>query len=184
MVSLGLSCEERSYSHEWNRREFPSLVQDGKVTRCKSENRVPIVVVSNEAVFPMTVGRRRATGCKFQVPDRQETGREKLFNPMSQARRVQAPGGRSHEVPERLQLFTQGLSVERPDSHKVVEEPPVVEPKEKTPGCELLRRVNRSSIYRRNVKETKHKQSNWQAQCFYKISKDPNCKVCMLTKTT
>ena len=44
-----------------------------------------------------------------------------------------------------------------PDSHNLVVEQPVVEPKEKTPD-EL--RVSRK------VQETKHKQGNWLVQCF------------------
>ena len=45
--SLGLLCEEMSYSYEW-KGESPSLVRDGKMVRCKSENHVPIVAVSKE----------------------------------------------------------------------------------------------------------------------------------------
>ena len=89
---------------------------------------------------------------------------------------VQAPGDGSHEVPEWLQFFKAGFSGENPDSHHVVVEQPVVEPKEKTPDGEsqLRRRVNRSSIFRRTVQETKHKQANWQAlflNTFSQISK-------------
>ena len=84
---------------------------------------------------------------KWQVPEHQETGHEKFFNTMSQARRipgqasgdrlhfprVQAPGDRSHKVPEWLLPFEEGLSGEPPDSHNVVVEQLVVEPKEKAP---------------------------------------------------
>ena len=43
---------------------------------------------------------------------------------------------------------------------------------------------NRSSMYRRDVQETKHMQANWQAQCFYTFPKDPNSEVCKLTEST
>ena len=61
--------------------EYPSLAEAGKVMRCKSENQEPIVAVSEEP--------RRATDCKFKVPDHQETCREKFSGSMSQPRRNQ-----------------------------------------------------------------------------------------------
>ena len=45
-------------------------------------------------------------------------------------------------------------------------------------------RVNRISFYRKEVKETKHKQANWQAHCFYTLLEDPECEVCKFTTTT
>ena len=45
--------------------------------------------------------------------------------------------------------------------------------------------MNRSSSFRREAEETKHKQANWQAQCFLThFPKESNCEVCELTKTT
>ena len=100
---------------------------------------------------------------------------------MSKARRTQARhpvtdctsqvskyvGDRSHRVQNGFHLVKEGLSGELPDSHNVVVEQPVVEPKENTlddTRSELLRRANRSSIFRRRVQETKFEQANWQAQ--------------------
>ena len=40
--------------------------------------------------YLMTLRRRRATDCKFQVPDHPQTRRDKLYNTMSQARRIHA----------------------------------------------------------------------------------------------
>ena len=91
----------------------------------------------------MSLRERRAADCESQV----ENGHEQIFNPMSQTKRtqvrhrgdrvhfprVQALGNRSHKVPKWLQPFKEGLSGEPPDTHNVVVEKSVVEPKEKTP---------------------------------------------------
>ena len=62
--SLGLSCEEMGYSYEWNKGESPSLIKDGRVIRCKSENHLPIAAVSKELCVSRVPVRRRATDCK------------------------------------------------------------------------------------------------------------------------
>ena len=38
---MGDSCQ-------WKKGESPSLIEDGKITKCKSENHVPIVTISKE----------------------------------------------------------------------------------------------------------------------------------------
>ena len=54
----------------------------GKITRCKSENHVPIVAVSEEPHIS-DVHSRRATDCESQVSKHPETGREVFLNQMS-----------------------------------------------------------------------------------------------------
>ena len=96
-------------------------------------------------LFPTFQHRRRATDCGSQVPQHQETGREQFFNPMTHARRiqtsgdhwhfpgVQALGDLPHTVREWLEPHEEGLFGEPRDSHNVVVEQLVVEPKETTP---------------------------------------------------
>ena len=50
----------------------------------------PLAVSKKSLVYSMILRRRRPTDCILQVPDHQETGREKFFNPMSQARKKQS----------------------------------------------------------------------------------------------
>ena len=71
--------------------ESPLLIKYGQIKRCKSENHVPIEASFQELRMSDDPSRtRRATDFNFQVPDHQEIGREKFFNPMSQSRRTQA----------------------------------------------------------------------------------------------
>ena len=97
---------------------------------CKSQNHAQIATVSKEPRTPDDPSK--ASGDRLQIPAHQDAGREKFFNPMSQARRTQARHRpialsqvtRHRETghdkgPERLQPFKEGFSV--------------VEPKEKTP---------------------------------------------------
>ena len=97
------------------------------------------------------------------------------------------PGDWSHEVPECLQLFDEGLSGEpsRLTLHHVVVEHSVFEPKEKT--LDDLRdsseeRVNRSSCYCREVPEAKHNQTNQQTQCFCTYCQRSGLKLASLRK--
>ena len=48
VLSLGFLCAEMGYSYEWRKGECPSLVKNGRIIRCKLENHVPIVAVSEE----------------------------------------------------------------------------------------------------------------------------------------
>ena len=66
--------------HPWLKME--------KVTRCKSENHVPIAAVSKEP--RILDDPTKATDCESQVLEHQQIGREKFLDPMSQARRTQA----------------------------------------------------------------------------------------------
>ena len=119
----------------------PSLIEDGKVIKCKTEHQVPLVAVS----------------CKFQVPDHQERR-------VTKSSSMYVPNHCSHMVPERLQLFKEGLSGEPPDSKNVGVEQLVVGP-ERENTCELT-----SCCVRRKVQETKHKDANRQALCSYTFS--------------
>ena len=74
---MGFSCQ-------WKKGESPSSTQAGAVTRCMSENQVPIVAVSEELRLPDDPSK--ASGDRLQIPG----AREKSLNPMSQARRIQA----------------------------------------------------------------------------------------------
>ena len=132
---------------------------------CKSEDHERIVAVSKSLVCPMTFRRRRATDCKLQVPDHQQTGREKFVNPVLQARRTQARcratdcishvSRHRETVALRFQsgfkLSKKACLMMRPISHNVAMEQPTSEPKKNT--CwyegELRRRVNRSSFNRK-----------------------------------
>ena len=49
--SLDLLCKVMVHSFEWKKGEPPSMTEPGKVIRCKFENCVPIVGVSEEPRF-------------------------------------------------------------------------------------------------------------------------------------
>ena len=142
--------------------ECPSLVKNGRIIRCKLENHVPIVAVSEEpCVSPRPQSKH--PGDRLPIPG------------------AKALGDWSRMVPEWLQLFDEGLSGEPSDSENVVE------PKGKTlddmklsseeqsndlPGC-----ANMSK--RPNTSKPTGRHHN-----FTHFFEDPNCKVCMLTKLT
>ena len=95
--------------------------------------------------YLMTLRRCRATDCKFQLPDHEETGRIRSNRTMSKAARTRARHWATDCIPQvsrrretgriRAQsgfnLFEEGLSGEHPDSHNVVVEQTVVDPKER-----------------------------------------------------
>ena len=122
VLSLGLLCGEID-SNDWKQGESPSLIKDGKVMRCKPENLVPLVV--KNLVYTMTLRRRRATDCKFQVPDHQQIGWEKFLNLVSQARRTQVS---MHRETGRT-VFQSGFNFSKEASlaHNVVVEQLVIE---------------------------------------------------------
>ena len=68
--------------------ESPSLIRDGEVIRCKSENHVPSAAISKEPRLPDVFSQ--ASGDRLEIPGASASGREKFFNPMFQARRTQA----------------------------------------------------------------------------------------------
>ena len=149
------------YSYDWKRRKSTSLINCGLVIRCTSENHVPIVAISQELRTPTSPRRLRPTDCESQVPEHQETSRMTFQHGFS---------------------FSTKASGEPPDSHNVVVEQPVVEPKKKTPDKmgESRRRGNRSSCFRRpntSKPTVRHKL------CAHFLE-DPNCELCQLTKTT
>ena len=79
---------------------------------------------------------------------------------------------KSRNVPERLQFVNEGFSGDIPDSHNVMVEQLVIEPKEKTPDdmrVQLRRRVKRSSIYRRKVQETEAEANQLAGTLFLHI---------------
>ena len=102
-----------------------------------------VAVVTRTSFSPVSFPRRRATDCKSQRINHQETSREKV--PQSDAPRQENPSQASDDLlhfacfqaletgRRRFQKsFNLYLSNEPPDSHTVVVERPVVEPKEKT----------------------------------------------------
>ena len=145
MLSLGLLCDETLMTG--NKGESPSLRKDGKLTRCKSENHVPILAVSQELRPPDVPRRRRATDCESQVPEyRRPVAKScsiRCPHPRECGHRVtlhfpgvQAPGNWSHKVPEWLELFLKKASLVNSPTHLMSwwnNLQSVVEPKEKPP---------------------------------------------------
>ena len=136
-------------------------------------------------VYPKTLGRRRATECKLQVPVHQETvaksfsiGCPKLGEPRPGIGRwialpsVQARRDWSHKFPEWIEPFEEGLSP--PDSHNVVvEELLEVNPEEESVDLPSIanksKRPNKSTpLGRHHVKKIAPQHSH--------------CEVCKLAK--
>ena len=131
MLSLGLLCEEMGYSNEWKRESLHHsfVLKRRKVIRCKSENQVPTFAAKN-LVHPMTLRRRRATDCKLQVPDHQETGSRKVLQSDVPSQEkpgqpsgdrlhvpgVQAQGNWSHQVPDWFSI-SQKASLAKSPTH-------------------------------------------------------------------
>ena len=84
VLLLCLLCTETVYSFEKKNGESPSLNKDVKKSSQRSMCQLWQFQKSFE--YLMTIRKRRGTDCKFQVPNHQETGHEKFFNSMSQAR--------------------------------------------------------------------------------------------------
>ena len=119
------------YSYEWKREESASFIENGKVIRCKSENRAPTVAVSKE--LRILDDPSKASGDRLQTPGARSPGDQSRevhqSDAPSQENPGQAPGDRlhfpgvegsgdqSHKVPERLQPFKEGLSGEPPPAH-------------------------------------------------------------------
>ena len=112
------------------KRESPSLIRDGEVTKCSLKNHVPSAPISKEPVrqfqknlvYPMSFRRRRATDWKFQVRIRRSLAK-------SSSIRCSKPGeprpgfGRRPvaQVSRVAQPFKEGLSdALLSDSHTVV----------------------------------------------------------------
>ena len=132
------------------------MSKDGKVIRCQSENHVPIMTVSQE--FRISVSAK-ASGDRLHFPD------------------VQAPG---QKVPERHQTFEEGLSGEPTDSHNVVVEQPVVEPKEKIPDDMRVSSEEESTALPLIAKRSKKSNTSkpiGRHSVFTHVLKDPDCEV-------
>ena len=119
------------------KRVSPSSIKDGKVIRCKSENHVPLVAVSEELRIPDVLSK--AAGDRLHIAGASGPGdwsRKVLQSDVpSQENRthiscVQAPGDPPHKVPEWLQPLKECPSGDPPDPHHEVVEQPVVEPKQ------------------------------------------------------
>ena len=105
---------------------------------------------------------------------------------------VQAAGDWSHEVPERLQLDKEGPLCDpppllfSPDSHSVVVEPPVVEPKEKTLDDMSVSSEEESTdlpfVAERSKRPNKGKLIG-RHKVFEHFPKNPKCAISKLTKT-
>ena len=149
-------------------------------------------------VFPMSFPRRRATDCKSQRINHQETSREKV--PQSDAPRQENPSQASDDLlhfacfqaletgRRRFQKsFNLYLSNEPPDSHTVVVERPVVEPKERTRDEIRVSSEEEStdlpSVANRSKRPNTSKQLAGK-MFFTHFRKDPTCEVCKITKTT
>ena len=85
VLSLSSFCQEMGHSYEWKRRESPSLIENGSVINWKSENHVPIVVVSKDV--RISDDPSSSLGDRLQIPGakNQEAGREKFFDPIFKA---------------------------------------------------------------------------------------------------
>ena len=99
-------------SFEFEKGRVSIIAERWTMIRCKSENHVPIVAVSEE---PRVLHDPSPASC------------DRLLFPG-----VQVSGVWSHKVPARPQLVEEGLSGEFPDSHSVVVDQPVAETVEKT----------------------------------------------------
>ena len=77
---------------------------------------------------PMSLRRRWATGCKFQPPARRAQARHRATDCISQVSKHREIGRMKFQ--SGFDLQTKRLFGERPDSHNVVKEQPVVEPEE------------------------------------------------------
>ena len=140
---LGLLCADVEYSCAWKKGELPSLSKDGNITVCKSGNNVPMVAGSKELRIPDNRSKELQTGrIRFRNG----------FNLLNKASLVTS-----------LSTHTQcrgGATCGRAKGENIW----------RYEGG-LQRIVNRSSIDRRKVHETKHKQTNWQAQCVHTFPK-------------
>ena len=59
VLSLGMLCEVMGCSYCWNAGEQPSLTKDGVSTKCRSDNHVPVVVMTKQRRRPCAFQRRR-----------------------------------------------------------------------------------------------------------------------------
>ena len=145
-----------------------SLIEDGQVSRCKSENHVQ---KHKNSVCPMTLRWRRAADCTLQVPPHQVAKSSSIRCPKARRTQGRHPSGDRMHFPgvqarrDDFNLSKKDSLLNPPGSHKVVVEQPTVEPKEKTPDDMRVSSEERSTDV--PVQETKHKQANWQAQCFF-----------------
>ena len=76
-------------SYEWNEGESPSLIEDGKVIRCKSENHMPTVAVQRTSY---TYDHSKGSCDRLQIPGAISAGAgpETVNNPMSFTQKIQA----------------------------------------------------------------------------------------------
>ena len=141
VLSLVFLCEGKSYSYEWKEGESPSLIKDGKVTRCWSQTHVPLWDSFWSTTYAESLGDGSRKFLQSGVPSQENPGKassDRLHFPG-----VQALGDWTHKVPELLQPFKEGVSGDfppplllspphLPDSHMIVVEQLVIEPTQKT----------------------------------------------------
>ena len=159
MFSRCLLCEETGHPCEWERRASPSLIEDGKITSCKSENDVPIEATYEELCVS-GVGIQ-ASGDRLTTPG------------------FQTAGHQSRIVPERPQLLEERLSGEPPGlTYNVVVEQPVVEPKATTPDDVRVSSAEESTYIPDLSEESRRpntsKSINRQHVSAH-VRKDPHC---------
>ena len=142
----------------------------------------------------MTLRWCRATDCKFQLPDHKETGRIRsnrttlarhwatdCISQVSRRRetgRIRAQSG--------FTLFEEGLSGEHPDSHNVVVEQTVVDPKERPSSDVRVSSEEKSNDLPFIAVRSKRPNTSKpiEAGKFFHFPNDPNCEVCNLAKTS
>ena len=72
VLSPGLFCTDLRCSCEWKKGESPSLMKDENVTRCKSENHVPLLAVAEEPRIPDAPSK--ASGDRLRIPGGRSSG--------------------------------------------------------------------------------------------------------------
>ena len=99
--SLDFIFEEMGFSNEWTKGRVSIVDRRWNSDEVqKTENHVPTVAVSPKKTYIPDVPSK-ASGARLRILG------------------VEAPGDRSHKVPERLPPFKEGLSGEPPDSHRM-----------------------------------------------------------------
>ena len=104
------------------KRESPSLIRDGEVIRCKSENHVPSAPISNAPRLPDVFSQ--ASGDRLEIPGASASGdrsrKVRQSDVPSQENPGQASGDdQSHKIPEWLNFSKKACLVHLTDSHNV-----------------------------------------------------------------
>ena len=122
---FGFDLRRNRDSYDGKEGESPSLIKRRKTARCKSENHVPMVAVSEESLIPDDPSN--APRDRWHIPGGSASGdwsrkvvesdvpsQENLGQASGDREHVQSPGDWSHKVPEWLLLFNEGVSGDFP----------------------------------------------------------------------